>query len=91
MNLDQYQNLYNYLDSNVILLDFTTYQWKQLLNQAKYFMIQNRLLYKKNKKTIDKPFRVIKWTEVDPILYMMHSHPTAEHLGIDAMYHKISG
>ena len=90
MNLDQYQNLYNYLDSNVIPSDFTTYQRKQLLNQAKYFMIQNGLLYKKNKKTINKLFRVIKWTEVDPILYMMHSHSTAGHLGIDVIYHKIS-
>ena len=90
MNLDQYQNLFNYLNSDVILSDFTTYQRKQLTNQAKYFMIQNGLLYKKNKKTIDKPFRVIKWTKVDPILYMMHSHPTARHLGIDIMYHKIS-
>ena len=27
---------------------------------------------------------------MDPILYMMHSHPTAGHLGIDAIYHKIS-
>ena len=90
MNLDQYQNLFNYLNSDVIPSDFTTYQRKQLTNQAKYFMIQNGLLYKKNKKTIDKPFRVIKWTEVDPILYMMHSHPTAGHLGIDTMYHKIS-
>ena len=53
-------------------------------------MIQNRLLYKKNKKTIDKSFRVIKWTEVDSILYMMHSYPTAKHLRIDAMYYKIS-
>jgi hypothetical protein len=46
-------------------------------------------LYKRNKKNPDKPLRVIKWTEVDPVLYMMHSHPTAGHLGIDAMYYKI--
>jgi hypothetical protein len=60
MNLDQYHNLFNYLNSNTIPSDFTTYQQKQLTNQARYFMIQNGLLYKKNKKSIDKPFRVIK-------------------------------
>ena len=56
MNLDQYQNLFNYLNSDTIPSDFTTYQWKQLLTQAKYFMIKDGLLYKKNKKSIDKPF-----------------------------------
>ena len=90
MDLERYYNLRNYLNSNVIPSDFTNIQWKQLLTQAKYFMIKNRLLYKKNKKSIDKPFRVIKWDELETILYMMHSHPTAGHLGIDAMYHKIA-
>ena len=52
--------------------------------------MKNKLLYKKNRKDPDKPIRVIKWTEVEPILYMMHSHPTAGHLGTDAMYYKIS-
>ena len=48
------------------------------------------MLYKKNRKDSDKPLRVIKWTEVEPILYMMHKHPTAGHLGTDAMYYKIA-
>src|SRR5689334_10771394 len=89
MNLDQYYNLYNYLNTETLPTDFTTYQRKQLQNQAKYFKVKDNLLYKRNKKNPDKPLRVIKWTEVDPVLYMMHSHPTAGHLGIDAMYYKI--
>ena len=90
MNLDQYSNLYNYLKSETIPTDFTDYQRKQLQTQAKYFEILNGLLYKRNRKNPSKPFRVIKWPEVDSVLYMMHSHPTAGHLGIDAMYHKIA-
>lgn len=54
MNLDQYYNLYNYLDTETIPTDFTTYQRKQLQNQAKYFEIKDKLLYKRNKKNPDK-------------------------------------
>src|SRR5260364_20001 len=50
------------------------------LNQYRRYEVKNKLLYKKNRKDPDKPIRVIKWTEVEPILYMMHSHPTAGHM-----------
>src|SRR5260364_218377 len=90
MNLDRYIQLYNYLESDKILEEFTDYQKKQLINQARYFEIRHNLLYKRNRKDAEHPFRVIKWTEVEPILYMMHKHPTAGHLGTDAMYHKIA-
>lgn len=90
MDLDRYQNIYNFLNSQAIPTDFTSYQRTQLQNQAKYFEIKNGLLYKRNKRNLDHPLRVVKWTEVDPVLYMMHNHPTAGHLGIDAMYYKIA-
>src|SRR5260364_430098 len=90
MNLDRYIQLYNYLESDKIPEGFTDYQKKQLINQARYFEIRHNLLYKRNRKDVEHSFRVIKWTEVEPILYMMHSHPTAGHLETDAMYYKIS-
>ena len=90
MNLDRYIQLYNYLESDKIPEEFTDYQKKQLINQARYFEIRHNLLYKRNRKDTEHPFRVIKWTEVEPILYMMHKHPTAGHLGTDAMYYKIA-
>ena len=60
------------------------------MTQAKYFEIRHHLLYKKNKRNPDRPLRVIKYTEVEPVLYMMHKHSTAGHLGMDTMYYKIS-
>ena len=90
MNLDRYIQLYNYLESDKLPEEFTDYQKKQLINQARYFEIRHNLLYKRNRKDTEHPLRVIKWTEVEPILYMMHKHPTAGHLGTDAMYYKIA-
>ena len=90
MNLDRYYTIYKFLDTDKIPEDYTDRQKEQLVNQARYFEIRHNLLYKKNRKDPDKPLRVIKWTEVEPILYMMHKHPTARHLGTDAMYYKIA-
>ena len=90
MNLDRYYTIYKFLDTDEIPEDYTDKQKEQLINQAKYFKIRHNLLYKKNRKDPDRPLRVIKCTEVEPVLYMMHKHPTAGHLGTDAMYYKIS-
>ena len=90
MNLDQYQHLLEYLESDTLSPDLTDNEQRTIINQSRRYEVKNKLLYKKNRKDPDKPIRVIKWTEVEPILYMMHSHPTAGHLGTDAMYYKIS-
>src|SRR5205807_1061462 len=90
MNLDRYQQLYNYLESEILPDDLTKYQQKQIMNQSRFFEIRHHLLYKKNRKDSQQPLRVIKWTEVEPILYMMHKHPTAGHLGTNAMFYKIA-
>src|SRR5205085_12026253 len=90
MNLDRYQQLYDYLESEILPDDLTKYQQKQIMNQSRFFEIRHHLLYKKNRKDSQQLFRVIKWTEVEPILYMMHKHPTARHLGTNAMFYKIA-
>ena len=90
MNLDRYQNLMEYLESDILPSNLTDNEKRTIINQSRYYKVKDKLLYKKNRKDPDKPIRVIKWTEVEPILYMMHSHPTAGHLGTDAMYYKIS-
>ena len=90
MNLDHYQNLVEYLETDKLPLDATDNEKQKIIKQSRYYKLKDKLLYKKNRKDPDKPIRVIKWTEVDPILYMMHSHPTAGHLGTDAMYYKIA-
>ncbi|CAG8830944.1 18824_t:CDS:2, partial [Racocetra persica] len=56
-----------------------------LVKQSRFYQLKNNLLYKKNQKDLDKPIRVIKWNEVELVLYMIHSHPTAGHLETDAI------
>ena len=90
MNLDRYQQLYDYLESEILPDDLTKYQQKQIMNQSRFFEIQHHLLYKKNRKDSQQPLQVIKWTEVEPILYMMHKHPTARHLEMNAIFYKIA-
>ena len=89
MNLDYYINLVKYLETDELFSDLTEHKQRTLIKQSRYYQLKHKLLYKKNRKDLDKPLRVIKWTEVEPVLYMMHSHPTAGHLGTDAMYYKI--
>ena len=90
MNLDQYQHLVQYLDTDEIPPNFTENEKRTIVKQSRYYYLENRILYKKNRKDPKQLIRVIKWTEVEPILYMMHSHSTAGHLETDAMYYKIS-
>src|SRR6185437_15894271 len=90
MNLNQYNKLYDYLESDKLPEEFTDYEKKQLINQTRYFEIRYNLLYKKNQKDSEHSLQVIKWTEVEPILYIMHKHSTAEHLGTDTIYYKIA-
>ena len=89
MNLDHYINLTTYLESDELPPDLTENEKRTIIKQSRYYELRNRLLYKKNRKNPDKLIKVIKWTEVEPILYMMHSNPTAGHLETDAMYYKI--
>jgi hypothetical protein len=60
MNLDRYNQLYDYLESDLIPEDFTDYQKKQLINQTRYFEVRHNLLYKRNRKDPEHPLRVIK-------------------------------
>ena len=90
MNLDQYINLYNYLESDTLPKEITDIEEKQLIRQARHFETKYGLLYKKNRKDPTYPLRVIKQTEVEPILYMMHKHPTVRYLETDAMYYNIA-
>ena len=90
MNLDLYHNLYNYLESDQLSDSLSQEQIRQIQHCARHYITKNGLLYKKNRKDPQHPLRVIKWNEVEPVLYMMHKHPTAGHLGTDAMYYKIA-
>jgi len=43
MNLNRYNQLYDYLESDKLPEEFTDYEKKQLINQARYFEIRHNI------------------------------------------------
>ena len=62
---------------------------KKFVNMTKYFMIQNANLYRYDRRRVGHLLQVLKWYELEPILYMMHNDPTAGHFGIEIMFNKL--
>ena len=81
-----YNNLYNYLTDQQFPLEFSKTKQQQLEKQAKYFQIINHLLFK---VTPNKKIRVLRKTELEPVLYMFHDDPTAAHATERKMMDKI--
>ena len=48
MNLDHYQNLLEYLETDEFSFDLTDFKKQTLIKQSKFYEIRNRILYKKN-------------------------------------------
>src|SRR5215204_7144580 len=89
MDNQHYYNLYNYLLLQQLPDQFSSQQIQQLVKQAKNYLIQHELLYKKDQKNTKTLYRVIRKEELPAILYMMHNDPTSEHFATDAMFNKI--
>ena len=50
MNLDYYQNLLEYLETDDFPLDLTDSEKRTLIKQSRFYEVRNRMLYKKNRK-----------------------------------------
>ena len=48
MNLDQYQNLIEYLESDILPSNLTDNEKWTIINQSRYYKVKDELLYKKN-------------------------------------------
>jgi Integrase zinc binding domain/Integrase core domain len=90
MELQHYYQLRNYLQHNKFPNEFNQTQQKQLQSQSKFFEIKNNILYKKDRrrKTRNQLLKVIQKHEIEPILYLLHNHPTGAHLGVDKVFEK---
>ena len=60
---------------------------KIIEKRSKELEIEDGILYKKTKK--NQKVRIPTKQEIIPILYMMHTHPTGGHFGIETTYQKI--
>jgi hypothetical protein len=89
MDIEQYNNLYNYLKWNQIPLTFNNQQKQQLQKQSAHFILKNNFIYKKDKRKQNNLLRVIRRHELEPVLFMFHNDPTAAHFSIDTMFDKI--
>src|SRR5918995_5670342 len=89
MEINQYNNLFVYLTLNTFPLSFNSQKIAKLKRQSKFFKVKNDLLYKGDKKNPEKLLRVIKMSELEAILFMMHNDPTAGHFSTDIMFNKI--
>ena len=89
MEPQQYQNIFQYLTSQIIPIDLVIpYQKQKFINFCSTFQINNQFLYKVHSST-NQLLRVIQKKEMEAILYMMHSDPTGGHLATEAMFSKI--
>jgi hypothetical protein len=81
MDLETYFDLTNYLDKLVYPNDYNTAQRKQLRKQALFYFTQQGKLFRKNQKEPNRLQRVITITEVEIVIYNMHTDPLAGHFG----------
>src|SRR5215204_925112 len=87
MDRNEYRNILKVFTRETWCLHWNQNDITEIEKTAKGFEVQNGYLYKKKKDR--KLLQVIQEDEVDTILFMMHNHPTAAHMGIDATYGKI--
>src|SRR5215207_136249 len=89
MELIQYQNIFSYLNNQQYPLNSSPRDRKRLIAQTQHFTIYNNQLFKKSRKPEKQLIKVITRGELEPLLDIMHSHPTSGHLGTDATFQRL--
>jgi len=88
MDSTTYNNLVQFLEQQQLPINATDKQKQQLINQAKHYVANNSILYKRNRKVGEKLLRVIRVTKLETILYNMHADITAGHFAFDGTYQR---
>jgi hypothetical protein len=86
MDVDIYNQLTEYLINHTFPPNGTDEQRRKLRQQANHYIVQDNILYKRNKN--GDPLRVITKENLTKILYNMHNVPNAGHFGIKATMDK---
>ena len=89
MDLIEYYQLVNYLDTLQLPENSSVKEQKKLKNKAAHYLIKNKALYRRNQKDLDTPLKVIRPMEVEEILVNEHSIAITGHFGIEATYNRI--
>jgi hypothetical protein len=89
MDEELYQQIFQYLRGNRINKNLSNREKQQLINKIKYYQIINEQLYKKPRKQNPLLLKVVRRSEFETLMEMMHDHSTARHLGIESTYNRI--
>jgi hypothetical protein len=89
MDEELYQQIYQYLQGKKLDEDLSTREKQKIINKTKYFQITNEQLYRKPRKHNPKLLKVIRKSEFETLMKIMHDHPTGGHLGMESTYNKI--
>ncbi|KAG9287498.1 hypothetical protein G9A89_023870 [Geosiphon pyriformis] len=84
MNIQKYQQLQHYINTQQFKENLSQMEQKSIKQQSKYFITHQNILYWKNRRDLDQPTRVITEQEKETILFNMHSNPTAGHFHKEA-------
>ena len=89
MDLTEYSQLVNYLDTLNIPEEIPVKDQQKFKNKAKHYLIKNGILYWCNKKDLDQSLKVIKITEIEEVLFNNHATTHTGHFGIETTYYRI--
>ena len=91
MDLTTYYDLMRYLENESYPVGYTEEQQKKIHQQSKYFLIINRVFYKKNRrKEPITSLQVLKENEIEAIMTSIHSDLYAGYFGLDRIYQWIA-
>jgi hypothetical protein len=82
MDLKVYNEFIDYLLRHNYPPELTPQQKQKLARQATQYIVENGILFKKNKQNPENPLRVITLQDREKILYNLHSSPLAGHFGL---------
>ena len=89
MDENLYYQILQYLKNHKLKKELSNREKQKLLNKVKYYQKYDGQLYKKPKNNNPGFLKVIQRHELELLMNMMHNHPTAGHLGLEATYNKI--
>ncbi|GES92554.1 DDE-type integrase/transposase/recombinase [Rhizophagus clarus] len=89
MDLNTYYTLIQFLTTRSIPTHLAIQQRISIKWKSRYFIVLDDHLYKKNKDNPNRLIRVAKKSEIEDILYHMHSDPQAGHFSVDEMYRRV--
>ncbi|GET04035.1 uncharacterized protein LOC109147323 [Rhizophagus clarus] len=88
MDLNTYYTLIQFLTTRSMPTHLDTQQRASIKWKSRYFIVLDDHLYKKNKDNPNRPIRVAKESEIEDILYHMHSDPLVGHFSVNEMYRR---